>query len=141
MAKNCIAGKPGIKAKDVHEQVSKYIDSTNFKGRFIHSTGHSLGLAVHDPGGGLNVTCELELKENMVFTVEPGVYIPGFGGVRVEDDVLVTKDGVEILTKFPKELSTAKSGTETEPDKVEFIISTMDAETFMLPPCNKKAYR
>jgi len=97
--------KPGIKAKNVHQKVNNYIDGTNFKGRFIHSTGHSLGLAVHDPGGGLNANCELELKENMIFTVEPGIYIPGYGGVRIEDDVLVKKNGLEILTKYPREFT------------------------------------
>ncbi len=93
--------KPGLKANKVHEAVNSYIDSTQFKGRFIHSTGHSLGLAVHDGGAKFSPTCEIELKENMVFTVEPGIYIPGFGGVRIEDDVLIKKDGIELLTKTP----------------------------------------
>ena len=94
---------PGVKAHEVHDAVSSYIDSTRFNGRFIHSTGHSLGLAVHDGGAGFNPDCNVELKENMAFTVEPGVYIPGFGGVRIEDDVFIKKDGVEILTKTSRE--------------------------------------
>ena len=96
--------KPGLKASEVHDAVLSYIEKTEFKGRFIHSTGHSLGLGVHDGGMRFSSGCELELKENMVFTVEPGVYIPGFGGVRIEDDVLIKKDGIEILTKAPREL-------------------------------------
>jgi len=94
---------PGVKANKIHDAVNNYIEKTRFKGRFIHSTGHSLGLSVHD-GGGLSPKSKLVLRENMVFTVEPGVYIPGFGGVRIEDDVLVKKDGTEILTKSSREL-------------------------------------
>jgi Xaa-Pro dipeptidase len=93
--------KPGLKANKVHEAVNSYIDGTQFKGRFIHSTGHSLGLAVHDGDARFSPSSEIELIENMVFTVEPGVYIPGFGGVRIEDDVLIKKDGIELLTKTP----------------------------------------
>ena len=96
--------KPGVKASKVHEMVSSYIDGTKFKGRFIHSTGHSIGLAVHDGVARLGSDNDLELKENMVFTVEPGVYIPGFGGVRIEDDVVVKKDGIEFLTRSSREL-------------------------------------
>jgi len=95
--------RPGIKACEVHKKVSAFIDDSKYKGRFIHSTGHSLGLAVHD-GGRLGDNCEMELKEGMVFTVEPGIYIPGFGGVRIEDDILIKKDGIEILSKSPKDL-------------------------------------
>ena len=91
--------KPGIRANEVHDVVSSYIDNTKFKGRFTHSTGHSLGLAVHDGGARFSIDCDVELKENMVFTVEPGVYIPGFGGVRIEDDILIKKDGLELLTR------------------------------------------
>jgi Xaa-Pro dipeptidase len=90
--------KPGVKASDIHHAVSSFIDSTKFKGKFIHSTGHSLGLAVHD-GSGLAPDSGMVLQENMILTVEPGIYLPGFGGIRIEDDILVTKDGIELLTK------------------------------------------
>jgi Xaa-Pro dipeptidase len=96
--------KPGVKANKVHDVVSSYIDNTKFKGHFIHSTGHSLGLAVHDGGAGFTPDDNVELKENMVFTVEPGIYVPGFGGVRIEDDVLIRKNGIELLTRTPREL-------------------------------------
>ena len=97
--------KPGITGDEVHTAVRSYIDDTKFKGCFIHSTGHSLGLAVHDGSTGLSPKSNVILKENMVFTVEPGVYIPGFGGVRIEDDILVKKDGMELLTKCSREFT------------------------------------
>ncbi|DAC72305.1 MAG TPA: aminopeptidase P family protein [Thermoplasmata archaeon] len=96
--------KPGVIAGDVHNAVSSFIDATKFKGRFIHSTGHSLGLAVHD-GVGFSPDSTMVLKENMILTVEPGIYIPGFGGVRIEDDVLIKKDGLELLTKSSRALT------------------------------------
>lgn len=96
--------KAGIKASDVHTAVDSFINSTKFNGCFIHSTGHSLGLAVHDPSVGFSSIYDVELQENMVLTIEPGVYIPGFGGVRIEDDVLIKKDGIEVLTKSPRKL-------------------------------------
>lgn len=96
--------KTGVKASIVHDAVDNFINKSEFKGHFIHSTGHSLGLSVHDGGIGFNSGCDDLLEENMVLTVEPGVYISGFGGVRIEDDILVKKDGVEILSKSSREL-------------------------------------
>lgn len=93
----------GTAAREVHETCAKIIDATKYRGRFIHSTGHSLGLAVHD-GAGLGVTSDFVLKENMVFTCEPGIYVPGFGGVRIEDDVVIGKRKPTVLTYADKHL-------------------------------------
>jgi Xaa-Pro dipeptidase len=92
----------GAKAKDVHQAVVDYVEGTKYKGLFPHATGHTLGLSVHD--GERLYNWDLELQENMVFTVEPGIYIPGYGGVRVEDDIVVTKDGYRMLTDAPRTL-------------------------------------
>lgn len=96
--------KPGITGKQIHNAVDNLINKSEFKGRFIHSTGHSLGIDVHDCGAGLSPMSDVKLEKNMVLTVEPGVYIPGFGGVRIEDDVLVTSSGVKILSKNSRDL-------------------------------------
>ena len=95
--------RPGIKGKSVDAAARKLIDATKYKGRFIHGLGHSIGLATHD-GGGLNSVSEIVLKPSMVFTNEPGVYVSGFGGVRIEDDVLVTKGTPEILSTASRDL-------------------------------------
>jgi len=96
--------KSKVKANLVHNKVDQYINNSEFKGCFTHTTGHSIGLDVHDPGIGFSNIYETGLKENMTLTIEPGVYIPGFGGVRIEDDVLIKKDRIEILTKSPRDL-------------------------------------
>ncbi len=96
--------KAGVKSSEVHNAVASHIDATQFAGRFIHSTGHGLGLAVHDGGATLGPEGNIKLQENMVFTIEPGIYLPGFGGVRIEDDVVIKKEGIEFLTKALREL-------------------------------------
>lgn len=93
----------GSTSAEVHRRVASYIDSTEFKGRFVHSTGHGLGLAVHD-GGRLHSSEQLTIEEGMVFTVEPGVYVPGLGGVRIEDVAVAKRGGREVLTTATKEL-------------------------------------
>jgi len=95
------ACRAGANGGDVHKAVAARIDATPYKGRFIHGTGHSLGLAVHD-GPGLHPRWNLTLEEGMVMTVEPGIYLPDFGGVRIEDDVVITRDGCRLLTTAKK---------------------------------------
>ena len=95
--------RPGSKAKSVDAAARDLIDRTKYKGRFIHGLGHSIGLAVHD-GGALNASSNLVLRPNMVFTDEPGVYVPGFGGVRIEDDVLITKGSPRYMSTAPRDL-------------------------------------
>ena len=74
---------------------------------FPHRLGHGLGIGVHEYPS-LTETNDLQLEAGMVYTIEPGIYVPNVAGVRIEDDILVTENGVEILTKFPKELQFIK---------------------------------
>ena len=70
---------------------------------FSHGTGHGLGLDVHEAPR-LSTVSDAVLEKGMVITIEPGIYLPGFGGVRIEDTVLVEKGGCRVLTEFSKEL-------------------------------------
>jgi Xaa-Pro aminopeptidase len=95
------AMRPGVRAHDVDAVARERMgDLARY---FGHGLGHGLGLLVHD-GGRLGVNSPDVLAPGQVWTVEPGVYVPGFGGVRIEDDVVVTEDGIDVLTRTPKEL-------------------------------------
>ncbi|MDE1871242.1 MAG: aminopeptidase P family protein [Candidatus Micrarchaeota archaeon] len=92
--------KDGVMGSRAHNSVAEYIDGAlkgRYKGRFIHSLGHAIGIDVHDPGPGLYANSKERLKANMVVSNEPGIYVVGFGGVRIEDDVIVTKTGCRVL--------------------------------------------
>lgn len=95
--------KPGVRGGDVDAIAREHIAGHGLDQYFGHGLGHDLGLAVHD-GRALARNSDILLREGMVITVEPGIYIPGWSGIRIEDDVLVTKSGYEVLTISPRDL-------------------------------------
>ncbi len=101
--------RTGATTGDVDSAARKVIEAAGLGDRFFHRTGHGLGLEAHeDPS--LDPGSETVLEVGMVFTVEPGIYIPGWGGVRIEDDVVVEADGCRLLTKADRSLRTVPRG-------------------------------
>lgn len=97
------AVRPGVKACEIDKAARDVITKAGYGELFLHRTGHGLGLSVHEEPYITSVN-ELVLEEGMTFTIEPGIYLEGIGGVRIEDDILVTKDGCRILTSTSKKL-------------------------------------
>ncbi|MRG86264.1 M24 family metallopeptidase [Salinibacillus xinjiangensis] len=97
------ASKPGFRIGDLDHVARNIIKDAGYGDFFPHRIGHGMGINVHEFPS-ISHKNDGTLKEGMVYTIEPGIYLPDLGGVRIEDDVLVTKDGYETLTKFPKEL-------------------------------------
>jgi Xaa-Pro aminopeptidase len=95
--------KPGITGKEADALTRDFITEKGYGEYYGHSTGHGIGLEVHE-GPALSSRSEIVLEAGMVVTCEPGIYIAGLGGVRIEDDTLITQDGNEALTHAPKEL-------------------------------------
>ncbi len=95
--------RPSARCGEIDDAARAVIDEASYGEYFIHRTGHGIGMEAHEPpyirGDNPQV-----LKPGMTFTVEPGIYLPGRGGVRIEDDVLVTSEGVESLTTYSREL-------------------------------------
>lgn len=108
------AVKPGVRAGDIDAAARVTLARHGLAEAFGHSTGHGLGVEIHETprigprreaAGDAPAPQDEAIEPGMVFTIEPGAYLPGWGGVRIEDDVLVTSDGVEVLTNVPTSLT------------------------------------
>lgn len=96
--------KEGVKFSEIDRAARSYIEDKGYGEYFTHRTGHSVGLEIHDKGDVSSINHE-EVRAGMIFSIEPGIYLPGKIGVRIEDLVLVTKDGTEVLNSVSKEVN------------------------------------
>ena len=101
MAQDAVAA--GKVCRDIDSIARDYIYSHGYEGRFGHGLGHSVGIDIHE-NPRFNQPCTAVLKPGQVMTVEPGIYLPGVGGVRIENSVVVREGGCEVLTKPTREL-------------------------------------
>ncbi len=97
------AARPDVAACELDEAARDVIRRSGFGNAFTHRTGHGIGLLAHeDPY--ISQSNPSPLKAGMVFTIEPGIYLPGKGGIRIEDNILINASGCEVLTSFPREV-------------------------------------
>ncbi len=95
--------KPGVKASEVDRAARSVFEKEGYSKFAVHRTGHGIGISPHEEPY-IRFDNDLIIEEGMVFTIEPGIYIPGIGGFRHSDTLVVTKDGYEFLTDYPREL-------------------------------------
>lgn len=101
--------RPGRKCSAIDAQARDYIDQAGFGKYFGHGLGHGIGLEIHEQPR-FSPASDAQLEPGMIVTVEPGIYLPGRGGVRIEDDVLVTEEGYEVLSSLPKDFESMQIG-------------------------------
>ncbi len=97
------AVRPGVSTRAIDAAARSAIAEAGYGECFGHGLGHGFGLQIHEAPW-LRPNVDTPVEAGMIFTLEPGIYLPGWGGVRIEDDVLVTPDGAERLTHLPRDL-------------------------------------
>lgn len=100
--------RPGISVQEVDRAARGHIEKSGYGKNFGHGLGHGFGLEIHEAPYFSSIH-NAELKPGMVVTIEPGIYLPGWGGVRIEDDILVTRNGHEVLSSLPKSWEDAQA--------------------------------
>ena len=101
---NAIASiRPGVSFREIDAAARSTIEQAGYGRYFTHRTGHSIGREVHESGD-VSASNHQVVQPGMIFSIEPGIYLPGKFGVRIEDLVLVTKDGVDVLNQVSKKL-------------------------------------
>lgn len=103
------AVRPGASTRDIDAAARSVIAEAGYGEYFGHGLGHGFGLQIHEAPW-VRPNSDTRVEAGMVFTLEPGIYLPGWGGIRIEDDVLVTPDGVERLTHLPRDLEAMRVG-------------------------------
>lgn len=118
--------KPGVKCSEVDRKVQEYLFKTGYRDNLLHRTGHGIGLSNHELPF-ISVGDDEILKENMVISIEPGIYIDGVGGYRHSDTILITRNGYELLTEFPIDIDslTIKNNNTESKIKGKFIRKTL----------------
>lgn len=97
------AAKEGVTTKELDSIARNIINNAGYEGKFGHGLGHGLGIEVHEMPS-VSQRMDISIPANVVVTIEPGIYIEGLGGVRIEDDIMITSGGCEVFNKSPKEL-------------------------------------
>ncbi len=94
--------RPGVTTQKADKVARDVIDNAGYKDFFGHGLGHGIGREIHELPTMRKTGGDEELRPGMIITVEPGIYLPGIGGVRIEDDVLITHSGCEVITTLDK---------------------------------------
>ena len=108
IAAGIVAAKPGVKASEVDKAARDIIEDEGYGDYFNNRVGHGLGIEYHEPPD-ISASSDVVLKEGMVFTIEPGIYLPGRFGIRLEEAVIMGVDGVELLSKLPRDTKRIKA--------------------------------
>ncbi|SHJ41894.1 Metallopeptidase family M24 [Dethiosulfatibacter aminovorans DSM 17477] len=95
--------KPGLKMSEVDSVARKIVQDAGYGDYFIHRAGHAIGLAFHEESY-IRFDSDVIIKENMVFSIEPGIYVPGIGGFRHSDTVIINKSGADVITDYPRKI-------------------------------------